>query len=124
VEGVAREGREIWAKRVARWRESGLTAKEFAAEIGVKPQRLSYGSWQLGAGGDQSERRPAATRQGRAEWVEVVRGAGNHSPGASANHGGAGGSFELILAGGRTLRVPADFDTEALGRLLAVLDAR
>jgi len=34
------------------------------------------------------------------------------------------GSFVLVLAGGRTVRVPPDFEDEALGRLLAVVDAR
>ncbi len=28
-------GREEWAKRVERWRDGGLTAKEFAAELGI-----------------------------------------------------------------------------------------
>ncbi len=33
-----RESRETWAKRVERWRDSGLTAKEFAAEMGINEQ--------------------------------------------------------------------------------------
>jgi hypothetical protein len=32
---MAREKREVWVKRVERVAESGLTANEFAAEIGV-----------------------------------------------------------------------------------------
>ncbi len=32
--------REQWAKRVERWKDSGLTAKEFAAETGINAQSL------------------------------------------------------------------------------------
>src|SRR2546423_10303807 len=46
--GMGRERREIWTKRVERWRDSGLTAKEFASEIGVNPDRLRFWKWQLG----------------------------------------------------------------------------
>jgi hypothetical protein len=48
---------------------------------------------------------------------------------AAAGDGGAaqdvaGPAFELVLAGGRRLRISIDFHAEALTRLLAVLDAR
>lgn len=39
---MARDGREVWAKRVERWRESGLTAKEYAAEVGLNPNTLTH----------------------------------------------------------------------------------
>lgn len=45
---MARADRETWVKRVERWRESGLSAAEFAAEIGVTPKSLSWWKWQLG----------------------------------------------------------------------------
>jgi hypothetical protein len=45
----------VWAKRVERWIDSGLTAKEFAAEAGLKPSTLSYWKWRLRA------KRPAKT---------------------------------------------------------------
>ena len=38
---MARESREEWAKRAERWRDSGLRAAEFAAEVGVNPWTLS-----------------------------------------------------------------------------------
>jgi hypothetical protein len=37
-----RVGREEWAKRVERWRDSGLTTAEFAAEVGINPKTLTY----------------------------------------------------------------------------------
>jgi len=32
---MATETQELWAKRVERWQDSGLTAKGFAAEMGI-----------------------------------------------------------------------------------------
>src|SRR5207248_3237360 len=40
-----RVSREEWTKRVERWRESGLTCAEFAAELGINPRTLTYWKW-------------------------------------------------------------------------------
>jgi hypothetical protein len=40
VQKRTRVGREEWAKRVERWRDSGLTAAEFAAELGCSVRAL------------------------------------------------------------------------------------
>src|SRR6187551_1305689 len=42
-----RESRETWAKRVRRWRESGLTSGEFCAEVDLNPHTLIYWAWRL-----------------------------------------------------------------------------
>lgn len=47
---AARATREEWSKRVERWRESGLTAQEFAAELGVNPRTLTHWKWALTKG--------------------------------------------------------------------------
>ena len=39
---MARATREMWAKRVERWADSELTAKEFAAEVGINAGTLVY----------------------------------------------------------------------------------
>jgi hypothetical protein len=46
---MATNTRDLWAKRVERWKDSGLTAKEFAAEMGINPQTLAYWRWRLKA---------------------------------------------------------------------------
>jgi transposase-like protein len=38
---MSKTTRAQWAKRVERWLESGLTAKEFAAELNVSPSVLA-----------------------------------------------------------------------------------
>jgi hypothetical protein len=42
MHGRERVLRAIWEKRIERWLESGLTAKEFAAELHVRPNSLGY----------------------------------------------------------------------------------
>jgi hypothetical protein len=44
-----RESRMIWAERVARWKESGLSTRSFAELEGVKPSTLSFWKRKLGS---------------------------------------------------------------------------
>ncbi len=46
---MERSTRAVWTERVARLKESGLTAKEFALQIGVNPRSLAWWRWQLGS---------------------------------------------------------------------------
>ncbi len=107
--------RRAWVERVAGWRRSGLTAKEFARTLGVNAGTLTYWAWRLGR-----ERRLA----GKAR--QQVRGAVCPSAPAWVEIRGAGGTdsrFELELGNGQRRRIPALFDPTALERLLAVLEA-
>lgn len=101
---------EEWAKRVAAWRASGLTAKQFAAEIGARASTLRWWVWHLGAGGKKAEPR------GRRGFVEVV------APWSGAR--AASEAFELELRSGDRLRIPSSFDGEALRRLLGIVEGR
>lgn len=57
---MSKTTRGQWAKRVERWLESGLTAKEFAAELNVSPSVLARWRRKLQAGRelDVGERAP------------------------------------------------------------------
>ncbi len=114
---MGREPRAVWEKRIERWRDSGLTAKEFAVEIGVEVGRRRYWEWHLTKTGHGAVRRSAggagtATREPwRAEmaaipFVEVAAPAPSEEP------------IELVAASGLRVRVPARFDEEALRRIL------
>ncbi|MEY2935438.1 MAG: hypothetical protein RL033_6187 [Pseudomonadota bacterium] len=117
-----RVGREEWAKRVERWRDSGLTTAEFAAELGINPHSLTYWAWTLkreASGqkriwtkktGKHSVARKAATPSGTptAPFVEVK----GHTPGAK---------FELEIRG-RRLHIPDSFDAKQLRSLLEILE--
>jgi hypothetical protein len=104
---MGREARATWAKRVERWAASGLTAAEFAEEIGVNARTLTYWKWKLG--------RPAASVESRRlEFVEVA---------PPAERRPATDALEVVLGGGVVIRVPARFDADALRRVVATLGA-
>jgi DNA-binding transcriptional regulator YiaG len=42
-----RTSREEWRKRVERWRDSGLTAEQFAAEMGLNAGTLQFWKYKL-----------------------------------------------------------------------------
>jgi hypothetical protein len=102
---MARESRSVWQRRVERWTRSGLSGAEFASRVGVKEATLRHWKWQLARGVLNSA--PAA------EFIEV--------PPALTTSLVSAGVFELALADGRQLRIPAAFDAASLRRLLAVL---
>jgi len=126
---MERTTREEWAKRVQRWTESGMTAKEFGAEVGVHPGTLSYWKWRLG-----TERRPSASKPARGRKKEGRRAPQARpraqplsfvelAPPARVSSDG-GFAFEVALQAGAVVRMRSEFDEEALARLLGVLGRR
>jgi hypothetical protein len=109
--------REIWKKRVERWADSGLSAREFAAEIGVNVHTLTHWKWQLGLEARRQGSAPAPSAP--STFVEVVAPlvAEPSNPTVPA-------AFELEFARGTRLRVPANFDAALLRRLVEVLEGR
>lgn len=111
-----RGNRQEWSRRVAEWRRSGKTSKDYAAETGVNASTLLWWSTKLrgernvrtAAGSTRRQSRRAIERLEQLPIVEL-RGAGSEE------------RFELELSAGRRLRIPAGFDPAALARLLAVL---
>ena len=107
-------------KRVERWRDSGLSVKEFARELGVNHNTLAGWRYRLGVeeracatskhAGESTARSGATSDERKAiEFVELVR-----APAAEQR-------FEIVAASGWTVRVPAQFDGEELRRLLAIV---
>jgi hypothetical protein len=117
---MARESREVWAKRVERWRDSGLRLKEYAAEIGVNANTLAGWRWRLGSPGAAA---PADSQERRPAFLEIVapgeaRDAQRETAALDAE------PLEIVLRSGHRVRVPAMFDEAALRRVVAVLEAR
>jgi transposase-like protein len=95
-----------WTERDARevlsaLERSGKSVSVFAAEHGLDPQRVYL--WRRRLGGAE-----------RTTFQELVV----H---ASAPRLATGSAFEIVLASGDVVRVPASFDSVALARLLEVL---
>jgi hypothetical protein len=119
-----RVGREEWAKRVARWSESGLTAAEFSTELGINPRTLTYWKWTLGKEA-RSNQVAAVGREKAAPPVAAKRRRVVESSGLiELQVAASDGRLELELRGGCRVRVPRGFDEQDLRRLLDLLEAR
>ncbi len=112
---MERADRETWAKRVERWKDSGLSAAEFATEIGVTPKALSWWKWQLGKGESRkpAQRRPKARKVALSPMTFVEMSAPSWAD-----------VLEIVLQSGVRVRVPAPVDSDALVRVLDVLEKR
>lgn len=110
---MAKESREVWAKRVERWKDSGLTAAEYAAEIGISARALKWWRWRLTtkmeASATPRERRTAKSVE-PITFVEVAPPPSKSTP------------IEVVLARGCTVRVPIGFDAPTFERLLGILE--
>jgi hypothetical protein len=89
---------------------SGLGLTAFAVDVGLDPQRLSR--WRRRFG------KPEAAPM----FEEVVAVPAPSPIPESVARVEQRDCFEIVLASGRLVRVPATFDAAALGRLLAVVD--
>lgn len=121
-----RVAREEWAKRVERWRDSGLSCAEFAAELGINPRTLTYWRYIL-----RKEARGEKRTWPRRKSAEGAASKASRAPAAVAVTAPfieiqtvtRTSEFELQLRSGRRLTVARDFDASALRRLLEVLEA-
>lgn len=123
---MARTSAEEWAKRVERWKDSGLTAKEFADEIGIKATTLSFWCWKLRAGergrttggsGADRRRERAQRSSGRRSGRDVAKPDFVEVPVAAVAHATVP-ALELVLRDGLCVRIPAGFDEETLSRVV------
>lgn len=108
---MARESRAVWARRVARWTKSGLSAEVFASREGVKARTLSWWRWHLSRKRAAPFQALARREQAFVEIEPVVVEA-------------AGERIEVALANGRVVRVPMTFRDDALVRVLAAAEHR
>jgi hypothetical protein len=101
-----------WRQRLAQWRRSGLTIRRFCERRGLSEP--SFYAWRRELLRRDARRSAAAAPTDPSATpfipVQVVP-----SPTPSP--------LELVLPGGRILRVAPGFDTDTLRRLLATLDA-
>jgi hypothetical protein len=119
---MPREPREVWEKRIERWKDCGLTAKEFAAEVGVNVHTLQGWKWRL-----QSKRHQGAQGGGRStspSFVEVVAPIAVGCGPSRAECQAAAEPIEVVLSSGIRVRVPVAFDAGALRRVVDALEAR
>lgn len=100
---MANTKRDEWAKRVRRWRLSGLTAEAFAAREGCAAGTLRWWAWRLGRGEQRVEKFVDAT-------ALLV-------PTAST-------AVEVVVREAVRIRVMPGFDAEHLRAVVAALESR
>lgn len=105
--------RAEWQKRVERWRDSGLSAEQFAAELGINAGTLKYWKYMLG--------KAARAQTPKTSFVEVAPSAPQTATVVTL---APETSFVVEVGATRRLRVPANFDAVALRRLLDVLEGQ
>jgi hypothetical protein len=117
---MARVSRADWVKRVERWSDSGLSAKQFAVEIGVSPQSLTFWKWKLrreaGAHAHAEESRAKRSKVGTrptTTFLQLVPSIATQTQSSSM--------LELVLPSGLAVRIPPAFDEPTLKRLIALL---
>ena len=100
---MRRESRVVWRERVARWRASGATAREFCEREALNVSTLRHWAWVF----------DRETRSSRAQPVEFVEVTAN----PPAHHDG----FVVELRTGDRVCVPAHFERGELKKLLSLL---
>lgn len=114
----ARVGRDEWRKRVQRWKESGLSAKEFAAEVGINAGTLQFWRYKLKRADCVPGRRTPRSLSAATILPSLVE---VRAPLAAAP--AIDQRFEIELANGRRVRVGRDFDADSLRALVTALEA-
>ena len=96
---------EEWQQRIERWRESGLTAAQFAVELGINAGTLKFWQYKL---------KKAKRAESAGEAPPKERKTSIAPAFVEVRTGGREARFELELSNGRLLRVPEAFDAKAL----------
>lgn len=119
---MGRAGRETWVKRVEGWKESGLTAQEYAAQIGVNRRTLTYWKWHLGR--EAKSKRKTSKTPTRSTSAALATSRPLSFVELDAPRTTPVYRIELELGGDDRVRVADDFDGAALSRVLDVLEGR
>ncbi len=109
------QSREVWEERVRRLADSGLTTKEFAAELGINPRTLAWWKSRL------SQKAALPSKREEPAFIDVTahaqRVVGSRQQGQSSVE-----PFEVMFQSGVRIRVPVVFDVGALRSLVAALE--
>lgn len=111
---MAKASRAEWVKRVERWQDSGLTAKEFAAELAVSRKWKLRREHSTQGGTSCSKTRKPVVKE--PTFLQLVPTTGDAV--------GAAVPLELVLRGDIVVRVAQGFDEQTLTRVLRALGAR
>src|SRR5438132_13730505 len=103
-----------WRQVIKRWEQSGLSMTAFAAQIGMSGSAVSYWKKRF-----ERETSPGDSALNKAPPAFVPVTLVTEQKGATPVAGARlSAVFELLLRDGRALRIPPDFESASLARLL------
>ncbi len=105
-----------WRRRIEAWKRSGQTAGDYGARHGIKAQQLYWWSWWLRkkGGPDGNAGTPAEQQPVRLLPVRVVEAV----PSPVTTESISGPCAEVLLQGGRVLRIAEGVDPDWAARLV------
>lgn len=104
----------------ARWRQSGLSIPAFATQIGMSSSAVWY--WKKRFEREASPQTSSALEKASSPSAFVpVTLVAESKPEIPVSGARLGAVFELLLPDGRTVRIPSDFESASLVRLLTAL---
>jgi transposase-like protein len=117
------ERAKYWSGLVAAWSRSGLSQAEFCRRRGVNGGTFIWWKRQLEKAAGPATARSAVTsdapkRRGRPPKAASARFVEVRLPGASALP-----TYEVVLARGRSIRVPSQFDPRILSQLITAVES-
>jgi transposase len=119
---MERTTRKVWAERVAKLKESGLTLRQFASQIGINHRSLSWWKWQLAS--KASGTAPKRTRHDQAPTAIAKTTTISPLTFVEMTAATETDRLEVVFSSSVRIRVRPGFDAATLGRLLDVLEAR
>ncbi len=112
---MARRTARQWFQLVARWKRSGLSAREFGAKARVDYRSLHWWSWALGKRAAQKSELTTVLEAPPAFLpVHITQ----HDEPSQQPCDGKGEPIEIVVDGRLALRVGAGFDEDTLRRVL------
>lgn len=118
---MKREARATWVERVERWKKSGKSAEEFAAEIGVNVRSLKWWKWMLA-----SERSTSTAKKSTKVRAPTALVKASITPITFVEMTAAvvSDAIEVVLPTSVRVAVKPGFDDRTLSRVLDVLERR
>lgn len=109
-----RLGERYWRRQVRRWGRSGLSQVDFCRRERLSVTSLRWWKWQIGV---REVRRTIAHRP------EAPAGTPAFVPIRVVDSKTTAAGVEIVLRGGRAVRVQGDFDPAVLSKVIATLEA-
>ena len=113
-------------KRVERWKDSGLSLKEFAAEMGINERSLSWWRWRLTKEETTpAEARPRRRRRARSSaTTTLTKSSVTPLTFVEMTAAVVSDAIEVVLPSSVRVAVRPGFDDGTLHRVLDVLERR